>query len=174
MVVCVDGGYNHNDCMKTILFACLLLLGAGTIVNAQPGKGEQAPDIAIPDAQGNIVKLSKLKGKVVLVDFWASWCGPCRRSMPALRNTYAAYKAKGFEIYGISLDEDKKDWKKAIAADKITWIQVNEPGGWESRTAKAWNIEAIPATFLLDKKGKVVAVNPTETELKALLKKLLS
>ncbi|MBO9561849.1 MAG: TlpA family protein disulfide reductase [Niastella sp.] len=155
--------------MKQIIFSSLLLIGISATLHAQPKKGEKVPDIAIPDVEGKTVKLSSLKGKVVLIDFWASWCGPCRKAMPGLRNAYAAYKSKGFEIYGISLDERKPDWHKAITADKITWIQVNEPGGWESRTAKAWNIEQLPSSFLLDKEGKVIAIDPTEKELTALL-----
>lgn len=159
--------------MKQLLFICLILTGSFAL-HAQPKKGEKAPDIAIPNAQGKTMRLSDLKGKVVLIDFWASWCGPCRKAMPALRRSYASYKLKGFEIYGISLDEDRNDWKKATVADKISWVQVNEPGGWESNTAKAWNIEALPSSFLLDQQGKIVAVNPSEEELNALLKKMLN
>lgn len=159
--------------MKHLLLIGLLWVSAATVAVAQPKRGQLAPEIAIPDVKGNIVKLSSLKGKVVLIDFWASWCGPCRRAMPGLRKAYAAYKAKGFEIYGISLDEDKGDWQKAVAADKITWTQVNEPGGWESRTAKDWYIEALPSAFLLDRQGKVIAIDPSEADLHALLKKHL-
>lgn len=159
--------------MKRIFIACLLLLVTSVAAHAQPKKGEKAPEIAIPDVEGKTVKLSSLKGKVVLIDFWASWCGPCRKAMPGLRKLYAANKSKGFEIYGISLDERKGDWTKAMGADKITWIQVNEPGGWESATAKAWNIEHLPSSFLLDKQGKIVAVDPSEAQLKELLSSLL-
>jgi thiol-disulfide isomerase/thioredoxin len=159
--------------MKQFFIACLLLLATGVAAHAQPKKGEKAPEIAIPDVEGKTVKLSGLKGKVVLIDFWASWCGPCRKAMPGLRKLYATYKSKGFEIYGISLDERKGDWTKAMGADKITWIQVNEPGGWESATAKAWNIEHLPSSFLLDKEGKIVAVDPSEAQLKSLLSSLL-
>lgn len=159
--------------MKQVVGSFLLLLCISATLYAQPKKGQKAPEIAIPDVAGKTVKLSGLKGKVVLIDFWASWCGPCRKAMPGLRKLYAAHKSKGFEIYGISLDERKGDWTKAIGADKITWIQVNEPGGWESATAKAWNIEHLPSSFLLDKEGKIVAVDPTEAQLKELLSSLL-
>jgi thiol-disulfide isomerase/thioredoxin len=159
--------------IKYMLLAGLAFTIACTDVQAQPKIGEQAPDIAIADAQGKTVKLSSLKGKLVLIDFWASWCGPCRAAMPSLRNVYAAYKAKGFEIYGISLDQKKTDWKKAVAADKTTWIHVNEPGGWETPTARKWNIEKLPSSFLLDKEGKIIAVDLTEKQLQDTLQKLL-
>ncbi len=125
------------------------------------------------DVSGSTKKLSDLKGKVVLIDFWASWCGPCRAAMPELVNLYGQYKSKGFEVYGISIDADKADWKKAIAADKSTWTQVNEKGGWDGKTALAWKIDQIPASWLLDKDGKVLAVNPTKDQLAGYLTKLL-
>jgi len=159
--------------MKYILLSAFVFTMGCTITQAQPKAGEKAPDIAIANAQGKTVKLSSLKGKVVLIDFWASWCGPCREAMPGLRNLYAAYKAKGFEIYGISLDKKKQDWTKAIAEDKSNWIQVNEPGGWETPTARKWNIEKLPSSFLLDKEGKIVAVDLREQQLQDTLQKLL-
>jgi thiol-disulfide isomerase/thioredoxin len=151
----------------------LFLIFTGIVSYAQPKVGQPSPEIAMKDVNGNLKKLSDLKGKVVLIDFWASWCGPCRKTMPALGSLYKQYKGKGFEIYGISIDDDKADWKKAIAADKITWLQVSEPGGWNGPTATAWNLEQIPASFLLDKDGKVLAVDPSPQEINKYLKKLL-
>jgi peroxiredoxin len=140
---------------------------------AQPKAGSMAPDIALQDVNGNTVSLSSLRGKVVLIDFWASWCGPCRKANKHLAAIYPKLKAKGFEIYSISIDDDKKDWKKAIASDKITWVQVNENKGWNGSVAEAWKIEQIPATWLLDKEGKIVAVDAEGKELERKINALL-
>ena len=156
---------------KTFFFISVLL--STLIAFAQPKIGEQAPDIALPDVNGSIQKLSDLKGKVVLIDFWASWCGPCRRANPGLVALYSKYKSKGFEIYGVSIDDKKDAWKKAIAADKITWKQVNEAGGWYAPIAVKWKIEQIPTSFLLDQQGKVIALDPGKDDIEAQLKKLL-
>ena len=158
--------------MKIILALALLVL---TItVNAQaPKPGQQVPDIALKDVNGNTVRLSDQRGKVVLLDFWASWCGPCRKANKNLVALYAKLKQKGFEIYSVSLDDEKKEWEKAIAADKITWLQVNDKGGWNASLASAWKIEQIPASFLLDKEGKVVAVDLEGRELEYRINKLL-
>src|ERR1700753_3972892 len=109
--------------MQRILFATLVLLA--THANGQPKIGTPAPEITLNDLNGSPVSLSSLKGKVVLIDFWASWCGPCRKANPGLVKMYARLKQKGFEIYGISLDDEKQPWKHAIDQDGITWIQVN-------------------------------------------------
>ena len=138
-----------------VLFICV----AGF---AQPSVGEKANEISLPDTKGNNVNLSSLKGKVVLIDFWASWCGPCRRSEPELKKLYEKYQSKGFEIYGISVDEDKFAWKTAIKQDKINWLHVNDDKGV---VASKWNVMYIPNTYLLDKTGKVVAVNPSHEQL---------
>jgi thiol-disulfide isomerase/thioredoxin len=106
--------------------------------------------------------LGLLKGKVVLIDFWASWCVPCRKTIPSLKKVYSQYKEKGFEIYGISLDTEADSWKDAVKHNGITWLQVLDANG---ETAGVWNVNYIPNTFLLDKTGKIVAVNPTEEEL---------
>jgi|SRR6476660_4969351 peroxiredoxin len=146
-----------------VLFMCV----AGF---AQPSVGEKASEISLPDTKGSNLSLSSLQGKVVLIDFWASWCGPCRRSEPELKKLYEKYQSKGFEIYGISVDEDKFAWKTAIKQDKINWLHVNDDKGV---VAGKWNVMYIPNTYLLDKTGKVVAVNPSHQQLDELIQKLL-
>jgi thiol-disulfide isomerase/thioredoxin len=136
--------------------------------------GEKAPNIALRDSNGKVRKLAELNNKVVLVDFWASWCGPCRRANPNLVRLYAKYKSKGFEIYGVSIDEDRAAWKKAIAADKITWTTVLETGGWDGPVALAWKVEQLPTSYLLDKSGRVVAIDPFGRELERKISKQLN
>jgi peroxiredoxin len=155
--------------MKKVLFV-LVIFFISLATFSQPSVGEKAGEISLPDVKGANVNLSSLQGKVVLIDFWASWCGPCRRSEPDLKKLYQKYQSKGFEIYGVSLDEDKFAWKMAIKEDKINWIHVNDSKG---EVAGKWNVMYIPNTFLLDKDGKVVAVNPSHEDLDALLQKLL-
>jgi peroxiredoxin len=142
-------------------------------VNAQPKQGQLAADIALPSVNGDTIRLSSLKGKVVLLDFWASWCGPCRVSNRSLVKLYSKYKNKGFEILGVSLDDEKQKWKNAIKQDKISWLQVNEGGGWDAKTAIMWNISAMPTSFLIDKEGKLLAMDLEGKELEKALKYLI-
>lgn len=159
--------------MNKVLILCLACVSLSAVVAAQPSVGQQAFEIALPDSKGSIQKLSDHRGKVVLVDFWASWCGPCRKANPDLVKLYAQYRDKGFEIFGVSIDDEKRAWTKAIAADKITWKQVNEKGGWDAPVALQWKLEQIPASFLLDKDGKVVAIDPGKQDIEEYLKTVL-
>jgi thiol-disulfide isomerase/thioredoxin len=121
--------------------------------------GSVAPDINLPSPDGKQIALSSLRGKIVLIDFWASWCGPCRREMPNVVKAYAKFKNKGFEIYGVSLDQDRDRWVEAIAKDGITWPQVSDLKQWQSDVVKLYGIQGIPYTLLLDKEGKILAKN---------------
>lgn len=135
--------------------------------------GRQAPDITLATPDGGTKSLSSLKGKYVLIDFWASWCGPCRRENPNVVKMYEKYKDKGFEIFGVSFDQSKEKWVKAIADDKLTWPHVSDLKGWESSAAKLYNITAIPHTILLDREGKIVAKNLRGAALEAKLAEVL-
>ncbi|MCE3227943.1 MAG: alkyl hydroperoxide reductase [Bacteroidetes bacterium] len=119
--------------------------------------GMEAPEIDLPSPEGKNIALSSLRGKVVLIDFWASWCGPCRKEMPNVVKTYAKFKDKGFEIYGVSLDKEKDAWVQAIAKDGITWPQVSDLKFWDSDAVKLYGVSGIPYTVLLDKEGKILA-----------------
>jgi len=140
-----------------VLALLFLTLGA----NAQSVANISDPrlQVKLPTLKGDSISLASLKGKVVLLDFWASWCGPCRAANKQLVKLYAKYKPKGFEIYSVSVDDDKTDWQKAIAKDKITWLQVNEPKNWSAVSAQRWNISYLPSTFLINKVGDVIALD---------------
>jgi thiol-disulfide isomerase/thioredoxin len=144
-----------------------------SLVQAQPRQGQPAAEIALPSLQGDTLRLSALKGKVVLLDFWASWCGPCRVANKGLAKLYSKFKSKGFEIFSVSLDDEKEDWLKAVKKDKITWQQVNEPGGWETVTAQQWGIYALPTSYLIDRGGRLIAMDLEGKDLEKALEKML-
>ncbi len=129
--------------------------------------------IELPDVNGNKIALSSLKGKVVLLDFWASWCVPCRAANKHLVKLYAKYKSKGFEIYSVSVDDEKSDWLKAIQKDGITWTQVNQPGSFDSDAMQRWRVDGLPQTFLIDKNGDVVDINTPDRKLGGKIASLL-
>jgi peroxiredoxin len=132
--------------LKNILDASLLT-----------GIGRPAPDFVQADANGKPIALSSYKGKYVLVDFWASWCGPCREENPNVLKNYRQYHSKGFAVLGVSLDDKKVDWLKAIKKDGLPWMQVSDLNGWKNAVAVLYGIEGIPMNFLIDKEGKIVA-----------------
>jgi thiol-disulfide isomerase/thioredoxin len=124
------------------------------------GIGEVAPEIDLKTPDGKSVKLSSLKGKVVLLDFWASWCGPCRMEMPNVVSAYKKYKDKGFTVYSVSLDKEATAWKNSINSLGMTWeANVSDLKFWQSEAAVRYGVQGIPAAFLLDKEGKIVATN---------------
>ncbi len=126
---------------------------------------KQAPEISLPDVNGKMVSLSSFKGKYVLVDFWASWCGPCRAENPNLVAVYQKYKNKNFTILGVSLDEEKDYWLQAIKADQLTWTHISDLKKWESKVVPDYGIESIPYSVLIDPNGKVIATKLRSAEL---------
>ena len=136
--------------------------------------GALASDFSLTTPDGKTLALSSFKGKVVLVDFWASWCGPCRRENPNVVAMYKKYHPKGFEILSVSLDDNRDKWLKAIEADHLTWNHVSDLKGWESTAAKLYGVTSIPFALLLDKEGKIVAKDLRGKELDAKIAETLA
>ena len=139
----------------------------------RPQGSKTAPDFTLPDVNGQPVSLSSFKGKYVLVDFWASWCRPCRIENPNVVAAYNQYKDKNFTILGVSLDKEKEPWLKAIKDDNLTWTHVSDLSFWDSKVVPLYNIEAIPYNVLLDPQGNVIADRLTGADLQAKLSEVL-
>ncbi|UOK41465.1 MULTISPECIES: TlpA disulfide reductase family protein [Flavobacterium] len=136
--------------------------------------GTAAPDFAAPTPEGKTTSLKESLGKVTIIDFWASWCAPCRKENPNVVALYNEFHEKGLNIIGVSLDQDADKWKEAIAKDKLTWTQVSNLKHWKEPIAKLYNVESIPATFILDASGNIVAKDLRGAELKAKIAELLA
>lgn len=150
--------------MKKLFFVAVILLGsfAG---KAQLRVGEAVPEIELPNTKDSLTKLSSLQGKVVLIDFWASWCAPCRAANPFVQKLYSKYKDKGFEVFAVSLDTKNKEWLKAIKQDKLKYTQVIDNSGWRSKVAEKYFVDQLPTNFLIDRAGKIVAIDLEGKEL---------
>jgi thiol-disulfide isomerase/thioredoxin len=156
---------------RSVLLVFILLSAA--MANAQLKIGDAAPEIELRNSKDSVIKLSSFAGKVVLIDFWASWCGPCRAANPYIQKLYKLYKEKGFEVFGVSLDVNKPLWLKAIKKDRLTYTQVIDYDGWLSKVAEKYFVDAIPAGFLLNRSGKIMAINLEGKELFDAVKELV-
>lgn len=159
----IMGEYKTLDSLYQLLDPAAQQTGTGTRLAARiavlkkSAIGEPMIDFTQPDVNGKPVKLSDFKGKYVLLDFWASWCGPCRAENPNVLKAFNAYKDKNFTVVGVSLDDDGEKWKKAIADDGMPWIQLSDLKGFKNTVAQEYGIQGIPSTFLVSPEGIIVA-----------------
>jgi peroxiredoxin len=135
--------------------------------------GGNAPDFSAPNPEGKMTSLKQSLGKITIIDFWASWCGPCRAENPNVLKLYNEFHSKGLNIIGVSLDKEATKWKEAIAKDKLPWIHVSNLKFWEDPIAQLYNIKSIPATYILDSKGKIIAKDLRGEELNTKITVLL-
>jgi peroxiredoxin len=135
--------------------------------------GKQVPDFSLPDAEGRQVSLTSFRGKYLLVDFWASWCGPCRAENPNVVKAHEEFKNKNFAILGVSLDMDKDKWQKAVQQDNLAWTQISDLKYWNSKAVSTFKFEGIPFNLLIDPQGKIVATSLRGPDLENKLREVL-
>lgn len=159
--------------MKSLkhIFAVVLVVFGFSITQAQIKIGDALPAVTLQNDKDASINLNTIKGKAVLVDFWASWCAPCRLANKNLVKLNQKYKDQGLAIVSISIDTDKTKWTKAIAKDKMTHTQLIDPMGFKAPTAIKFGVDALPAVYLFDKNGKLIAINPTDKQIIDQLKK---
>ncbi len=149
------------------------IIGSFIELSGNPKKGDQFIDFTQNDPNNNPIKFSKVKKKYTLLNFWSSWCTRCRKLNPELGKVYNDFKSKGFEIIGVSFDQNKDTWTKAIKKDNITWLQVSDLNGWENTVGYMYGIKNIPENFLIDAKGTIIDTRLTPNRLRAVLSKVL-
>ena len=151
----------------------ILFISFSITSTAQIKIGNTMPLITLKNNTNNEVDITSFKGKYVLVDFWASWCAPCREENPNIVKQFERFKGKNFSVLGISLDDDRASWLQAIKDDQLNWSHLSELKKWDGKVSILYKIEGIPASFLLDPKGKIIAKNLRGAELELFLEKTL-
>ena len=158
-----------------VLVVCFCFQAFFSFGQSVPKNGDLAPDIILPSATGTEIHLSSLRGKVVLIDFWASWCGPCRMANEETIEVYEEYKSRGFEIYSVSLDRKKEPWIRAIKDDRLPWSShVCDFKEWNCESVMKYHVEALPATFLIDENGHIISTEVYYYDIKKIFKKHFS